>query len=252
LVQPSINIPDVTPSGIVDFEIPIWTYAIQDTDDINEYQFELTFNSVILDIYGYKVEGSITEESFGDVTFTVLSSGVIEVSCVCSSPIIAEEDNSLLITLLAEAKSFGSSAVDFTYFKYDDVDAYRISGTTINIPFKQNKAYLNIYNDRNSKNIFNPRLNEKITIVYGAEVNGSMSNSKVRVRIYDAMGRHQATLVDENIINSLGTGTFLWDGKATNHRLLPPGMYICHVEVIDRKTGEKKETTQPIVISTEL
>jgi FlaG/FlaF family flagellin (archaellin) len=252
IVQPSINIPEITLSEIGDFEIPILTYVVEDTEDVIEYDFTLSFDPSNVSIYGYKLLGSLTEEFDGEVSLEYIASNQIKINCLFGSPLINEENNALLITLLGEAKTYGSSSIDFVSFKYNDMDATRVTGTTISIPFKLNKAYLNIYNDNNKKNIFNPSLNEKITIVYGARVNGSMSNSKVRVRIYDAMGRHQATLIDRNVQNSIGVETATWDGKTTNHRLLPPGTYICHVEVIDRKTGEKQVTTQPIVIAAEL
>ncbi|MGC9361338.1 MAG: hypothetical protein ACP5F3_00245, partial [Candidatus Syntrophosphaera sp.] len=109
-------------------------------------------------------------------------------------------------------------------------------------------AWLNITNPKDSKNVFNPELNEKLTIEYGCKTSTSGINVKAIVRIYDAQGRLMTTPVNKNISNALGIESFQWDGRDSMMRRVPIGMYYCHLEVIERSSGHKETTVQPIVV----
>ena len=250
--QRSINIPELQYTGTETFDIPIRTYSIEDTEDIDDYDFVILFDEKIIDIIDYDVSGSITEEFDGVVTLTAPAPGEIRVTCHTGSIIIVDEDDALLITLVGKNVNYGTSPITFDYFQYEGADALKVFGSSIEIKYRSEKAYLEIRNDKNSKNIFNPRLNEEITIFVGAKLNSTGANSKVIVRIYDAQGRLKATPYNQVIDNNIGIDSFRWNGKSRDHRLLPPGMYICFVEVIDRNTGKKHVADQPIVISADL
>jgi len=72
------------------------------------------------------------------------------------------------------------------------------------------------------------------------------------VRIYDAQGRLVATPVNRNIGSSLGIENYVWDGRDYMTNKLPIGLYYCHLEIIDRATGHKESTVQPIVIKAKM
>jgi len=46
--------------------------------------------------------------------------------------------------------------------------------------------------------------------------------------------------------------TFEWDGKDDNWNTLPPGLYICNLEVVNPDNGDIKNKSVPIVISAPL
>jgi flagellar hook assembly protein FlgD len=71
---------------------------------------------------------------------------------------------------------------------------------------------------------------------------------KAIIRIYDVQGRLVATPVNKNIGNLIGINRELWDGRDYNRKLCPIGVYYCHYELIERSTGKKETTIQPIVI----
>jgi hypothetical protein len=94
--------------------------------------------------------------------------------------------------------------------------------------------------------------NEHVEIGYLAKV-----DDKLIIRIYNAEGKLIATPV--NIVvpspatgNPDGVNYFTWNGRDKNFKLVEPGLYICHLEVIDRTTGDKKVDKAPIVIGTRL
>ncbi|MDZ7796055.1 MAG: hypothetical protein U5N56_03010 [Candidatus Marinimicrobia bacterium] len=68
------------------------------------------------------------------------------------------------------------------------------------------------------------------------------------IRMYDAGGRYITTLTDEYH----GVSWALekqWNGRDELGRLLPPGTYIMHMEVIERSTGKVHRKAQPVVIA---
>jgi hypothetical protein len=75
---------------------------------------------------------------------------------------------------------------------------------------------------------------------------------KVIIRIYDSEGKLVATPVNTIVSNVSGISYFTWNGRDKNFRLVQPGLYICHLEAIDRVTGGKKTDQAPIVIGTRL
>jgi len=93
-------------------------------------------------------------------------------------------------------------------------------------------------------NPFVPDRGEKIRISYNA---GAVSN-QITIRIFDLGGRSILTLLSEpaNLIQS----NILWDGRNKLKDLVPLGTYICHMEVVEPISGDKKIDTAPIVVGT--
>ena len=91
---------------------------------------------------------------------------------------------------------------------------------------------------------FCPALNEKFEI----QVH-SRKDDKIILRLYNSEGKLVYTFFNKL---SNGSESFEWDGKDESWNTLPPGLYICHFEVIDRNTGKTKTDTAPIVIAVPL
>ena len=181
--------------------------------------------------------------------FTVSAAGdTIVIVYQSQEPINSTTDDQILIKLLLEPVSYGEALVQILSFAYDNTPLQGISSGRLLTAIRRNIAWLNIANPNNNKNIFNPALNEKITIEYGCKLVPTGVNTKAIIRIYDAQGRLVSTPVNKNISNALGVESIQWDGRDTNMKLLPIGLYYCHLEVIDRASGAKEITVQPIVI----
>jgi hypothetical protein len=138
--------------------------------------------------------------------------------------------------------------IQLVSFAYDTTPIQSINSGKLLVPIRTSIAWLNVTNPNNARNIFNPELNEKLTIEYGCKTSAAGINVKAIVRIYDAQGRLVATPVNRNISNALGIESFQWDGRDQTMNRLPIGLYYCHLEVIERSTGLKETTVQPLVI----
>lgn len=80
----------------------------------------------------------------------------------------------------------------------------------------------------------------------------SKNGDKAILRIYNAEGKLMRTLVHRIISNSTGIIQYNWNGKDRENKLLPLGLYICFLEVIDKTNGNKKTAKAPIVIGSML
>ncbi len=94
---------------------------------------------------------------------------------------------------------------------------------------------------------FNPYAGETFPIEFGSE-----SGDKVILRVYSSEGKLVTTLKNIIISNSSGINHYDWDGRDKNNNLLPLGLYICFLEVVDVNTGNKKTAKAPIVIGAPL
>lgn len=93
---------------------------------------------------------------------------------------------------------------------------------------------------------FAPDLGEKLKIEYGA---GS-KEAHIRLRLFDMSGRQIMTLKDETFSSS--KRTFYWDGRNHYGELIPVGVYILHLEVVDHDKSNKVSQIAPVVIGTRL
>jgi len=94
---------------------------------------------------------------------------------------------------------------------------------------------------------FNPYNGETFPIEFG-----SRKDDKAILRIYNAEGK--LVFQPKNIIISTpdGVGTYNWNGKDKENKLVPLGLYICYLEVINPETGSKKTAKAPIVVGAPL
>lgn len=98
---------------------------------------------------------------------------------------------------------------------------------------------------------FNPRAGEKIEISFNVR-----ENDRIILRIYNAEGKLVRTVKNEIYASSGGSNPYNsrynWDGRDTDRQLVPPGLYICHLEAVDRVNGGKKTAKAPIVVGRKL
>lgn len=111
-----------------------------------------------------------------------------------------------------------------------------------NIGLVDNKAILSV-----PPKAFDPYSGEKFLIEYAAK-----KDNKVIIRIYNSEGKLMFTPQNLIVGSSSGLNTYLWDGRDKQRQLLPLGLYICHLEVIDKGSGKMKTATAPIVIGSPL
>ncbi len=91
---------------------------------------------------------------------------------------------------------------------------------------------------------FAPQYGETFKIEFGTGNKGS----HVRLKLFDMAGRLVMTVLDEDFFNNY----FEWDGRDHRGDLIPPGVYILHMEVKINETGQKETRIVPVVIGTKL
>jgi len=89
---------------------------------------------------------------------------------------------------------------------------------------------------------FVPQLGEKINYEYSFP-----DDARIKLRVFDVSGRQITTLYDEYRGISFYKESS-WDGRDKLNRVVPPGVYIMHLEVTDTKTGKLNTDTAPVVI----
>jgi len=99
---------------------------------------------------------------------------------------------------------------------------------------------------------FLPRMGETIPVKFTASV-----QAETIVRIFDMEGRVVRTMFDSrfdgaaSVVEEDPTRRD-WDGRNDRYELLPAGMYIVHLSVVDKITGEQTTKTAPAVVATRL
>jgi flagellar hook assembly protein FlgD len=71
------------------------------------------------------------------------------------------------------------------------------------------------------------------------------------LRIYNSEGKLIFT-PQSILIGGNGIVHYDWNGRDREHKLLPLGLYICYLEVVDVNTGKKSTAKAPIVIGAPL
>ena len=94
---------------------------------------------------------------------------------------------------------------------------------------------------------FNPYDGESFPIEFG-----SRNGDKAILRIYNAEGK--LVFEPQNIIISSPSGiaTYNWNGKDRENKIVPLGLYICYLEIIETDSGHKKTAKAPIVVGAPL
>ncbi|MFN2371384.1 MAG: hypothetical protein ABR506_09550, partial [Candidatus Krumholzibacteriia bacterium] len=81
--------------------------------------------------------------------------------------------------------------------------------------------------------------------------------SETRLRVFDQGGRLVVTLYDSRFDGAPATvpgsyTTVLWDGRDDTYERVPAGMYVLHLSVVVKATGDEENRTAPVVVATRL
>ena len=79
----------------------------------------------------------------------------------------------------------------------------------------------------------------------------TVSGQETKVRILDLEGRLVLTLYDSRF-DGLPPLELVWDGRDATFERVRAGMYVIHLQAVDRKTGKKTIKTAPVVVATRL
>jgi hypothetical protein len=99
---------------------------------------------------------------------------------------------------------------------------------------------------------FLPRLGETFPVRFT-----SLPGHQTWLRLFDLEGRLVLTLYDSRTDGEPSTipGQYTridWDGRDEVFELVPAGMYIVHLQAVDRRTGDLKSMQAPVVVATRL
>ena len=99
---------------------------------------------------------------------------------------------------------------------------------------------------------FNPSLGERFPIQVV-----SKTDSETRLRIFDMEGRLVITLYDSRFDGDASTfpdfpTRVVWDGRSDTYDRVRAGMYVIHLSVVNKNTGEEENKTAPVVVATRL
>jgi hypothetical protein len=99
---------------------------------------------------------------------------------------------------------------------------------------------------------FLPALGENFRVEFLAT-----RNAETKVRVFDLDGRLVYTLFDSRFDGDASSvpgypTAVLWDGRDDNYQLVPAGMYVVHLSVVDEATGDEETRTAPVVVATRL
>jgi len=79
-----------------------------------------------------------------------------------------------------------------------------------------------------------------------------LDGSRITLRIFDVRGRLVKILVDQEIDQD-GEGSVTWDGTDdSGDRIVPVGIYICHIEALNESSGKVIQGTDTIVVGRKL
>ena len=76
-------------------------------------------------------------------------------------------------------------------------------------------------------------------------------NYQVTIRVFDITGKKVRNLLDE--MDSIGDSvTINWDGKDDDGNIVKIGVYLVHIEAVEKTTGKLKKSTKRVVVARKL
>jgi len=239
--------PTTDPALNTDISMSLISTKIKSEWGVMSYSVTFKVNPAELIFSGLEIDSTLTYEM---PDFHISAGGdTISWTYISQDGIIYPNNDALLIKILVRPLVYGEHIIDLISFKYNETEVNNLIDGSVITKIQKKIAYLNINQQGDKKNIFNPERGEEIIISYGTKT-GYLS--KAVVRIYDAQGRLVYTPVHKNITSATGIEEYKWNGRDSNLKLLTPGLYYCHLEVTDRSSGDKDNTVQPIVIKSAL
>ena len=247
----SISIPIVNGSIKEIVEVPVNTSRLKVNWYISSYKAEISIDPNKILFQGIKTDANTISSRDPEVSVSA-SGDKIVIEYLSQEPISSSANDLPLFYLKLEPQTYGEALIKLDSFRYDNTNILSLFNGKVLTKINKNIAHLNIGTELSSKNIFDPSMNEKINIEYGCKSGPLGVNTKALIRIYDAQGRLVATPVNKAISSSFGVEKYSWDGRDNNMKLLPVGLYYCHLELIDRAGAGTLKAVQPIVIKSKL
>jgi hypothetical protein len=142
-------------------------------------------------------------------------------------------------------QSTGTKLYIGIYAENDSMSVYYYNQITYTYPAKEHKAVLKV-----EPKPFDPYQrdsdpdNDTMQIEYFAQ-----RGDRAIMRIYNSEGKLMLTPENKVITSNTGSNSYIWDGRDKNGQLLPWGLYICHLEVQEKDSGDVKTAQVPIVIA---
>ena len=142
------------------------------------------------------------------------------------------------------AQSSGTELYIGIYAVNDSMEVYYYDQITYLYPVKEHKAILKV-----EPHPFDPYQrdldpdNDTMLIEFMAQ-----RGDRAIMRIYNSEGKLMLTPENKVITSNNGYNSYEWNGRDKNNELLPWGLYICHVEVMEQDSGDLKTDQVPIVI----
>ncbi|MDZ4121733.1 MAG: hypothetical protein U1C33_04890, partial [Candidatus Cloacimonadaceae bacterium] len=172
LANSSIQIQSIPNGQINQLEtMKVSTSRLRPSYGVEKYSMTLKFDPKLVKFEGIIIDSTITlsqpewDLSADESTLTISYHGYE--SGDYQGPIITGQDGEAVIYLQFRPLNYGDVLIRFDSFKYNETDIATLTPGTISVKIARRMAFLNISNSNNHKNIFNPQLNEKITIRYG-------------------------------------------------------------------------------------
>lgn len=143
-----------------------------------------------------------------------------------------------------EGMSSGTELFIGVYAQNESQDVYYYDQLSYMYPAKDHKAVLKV-----EPKPFDPYQrdsdpeNDTILIEFLAQ-----RGDRAVMRIYNAEGKLMLTPENKVVTDNDGYNSYEWDGRDKYGELLPWGLYICHLEVMENDSGDVKTAQVPIVI----
>jgi hypothetical protein len=256
----SLKLDDVEVEKGKTVEVDAVVSKTEESWNLTKYQFTFSFNPRIVRFADADITSTLSDV-LPEVELSV-NEDQVTISYESINPIVSPNNNGLLLKLFFRTMSYGETSIDLTSASFNDtIDVSILTDGNIKVGISKRIAWLSVFrDDLDKKNIFNPWLNEKISIEFGSLMVPGVASCKAILRIYDIQGRLVATpfngVIDTDTVSGYSTATglrtILWNGRDRNRNLLPIGVYYCHLEIIDRTDGHSETTVQPIVIASQL
>ncbi len=145
-------------------EVNILTSRIRPQWGIASYRAYIRLDPAKMEFHGLEIDGTMT--AFAPEYWISDAGDSLYVLYQSQEPITSSADDQVLFKLKLTPTSYGESVIELVSFAYDNTPIQSIINGKLLVPIRSSIAWLNISNPNNSRNIFNPELNEKLTIVY--------------------------------------------------------------------------------------
>ena len=204
---------------------------------------EILPNTPIKVAFEYQIdfeEVNILWKTNSEIVFNQLSMDIVEERMTqAEASLPAQEEGTSIEFYFVAVDTVATDTVSTIYYF---PEGYPANTYSLFVPVSSHEAILNI-----PPKPFNPYAGETFPIEFA-----SKDGDKAILRLYNAEGK--LVFTPKNLIINISSGIvhYDWNGRDKNNKLLPLGLYICYLEVVDKASGKKKTAKAPIVIGAPL